>query len=78
MNIPRTEAEALETGWTYGDQQWANGYASRLSTAKSRGVFQAGRRGPRIGQYYVRKPSWKSTRYYIRQYLIPPKQDKGE
>lgn len=63
--------EALEKGYTNGDWKWERGYVSRNCDKYEQQVWTAG--GTRYGEKYVLLPSWRSTQYCIRQYLIKPK-----
>lgn len=69
-----TYAEAKAQGWTKGDAVWQKGYVSRKAKDEYIMVEEAG--GTRRGQYYVLLPNRESTRYCIRQYLIPPTKEE--
>lgn len=66
--IPRTYAEAIKQGYRDGETRWARGYISRKCKLSETPVRVAG--GTRKGQLYVDLPSYRSTNYHIRQYLI--------
>ena len=65
-----TYHEALRKGYKLGDQRWHRGYISRRINVDDQEVQEAG--GYRRGELYVELPTWRSSSYYIRQYLIPP------
>lgn len=64
-----TYFEAIENGYTNGEQAYHRGYISRRIDQSSQPVKIAG--GSRKGQLYVELPCWQSSQYIIRQYLIP-------
>ena len=63
-----TYGEALQAGYKDGETRWQHGYVSRRCDPMKQPVLIAG--GTRKGELYVLLPSWKSTTYCIRQYLI--------
>jgi hypothetical protein len=62
-----TYKEALEQGYTDGETKWFRGYVSRRINPDDQPVKTA-----RGGHKYVELPSWRSTQYSIRQYLVAP------
>lgn len=68
MKIPTTYAEALEMGYKPADYKWMPGYLSRKTDITKQPVIEA--RGTRKGDLYVEVPSWKSTQYHHRLYLV--------
>lgn len=67
--------DALEAGYTYGDLKFFRGYRSRLIVASEQTVLIA--QGTRSGELFVELPSYRSTRYFVRQYLVPPTEVQG-
>ena len=63
-----TYNEALQAGYKNGKQMYQRGYVSRRCNSGEQLVRMAG--GHRKGQLYVLLPSWQSTTYCIRQYLV--------
>lgn len=61
-------AEALKNGYKKGDVAWSRGYVSRTTDTDDLIVRVAG--GKRKGQLFVDLPSWSSTTYHVRQYLV--------
>lgn len=68
-----TYAEVRALGYTLADTTWEAGYLSRKTVISTQPVLYAG--GKRKGQPYVEMPSFVSNRYFIRQYLNPPKSE---
>lgn len=68
-----TLKQALESGYTLGDTRLHMGYVSRRVNPDEQPVMVAG--GSRRGELYVELPNWKSTNYYIRQYLVRRKEN---
>ena len=62
-----TYKDAIRKGYRNADSRFHRGYVSRKIDPEKQEVKAAG--GSRKGQLYVELPSWKSTRYFIRQYL---------
>lgn len=59
-----------EEGYVYGDIMWQRGYVSRkLKTSACTPVY-AVTRGKRKGQFFILIPSFISTRYCNRIYLV--------
>lgn len=67
MTRPKTLSEALLAGYKPGRTAWQRGYVSRKQDNSKATVLVA-----RGGELYVRLPSWKSTYYCVRQYLVAP------
>lgn len=63
-----TYTEAKARGYKDADSTWFRGYVSRKIDTDQQTVKVAG--GSRKGQLYVELPSWASTNYAIRQYLV--------
>lgn len=68
-----TYREALDMGFTPGDTKWTSGYLSRKIDIDNQPVKTA-TKGRREGQKYVDLPTYQSTQYHLRQYLIPPEE----
>lgn len=60
--------EALASGYHYGDTKFQRGYISRKIDQGAQVVHTAG--GRRAGELYVLLPSWLTTNYCVRQYLV--------
>lgn len=60
--------EARNKGYKLGDTAYQRGYVSRKAYIDDLPVHKAG--GRRKGQLYVLLPSYRSTQYCIRQYLV--------
>lgn len=69
IDAPQTYGEALAQGWTETDSAWCRGYVSRKTNPDNATIQVGG--GSRKGEYYVVLPSWRSSRYCVRQYLRP-------
>ena len=70
-----TYREALEKGYKNGDIKMYRGYVSRKIDVYSQPVKVA--EGFRKGEFYVELPNFNSSYYgKLRQYLIPPKDNK--
>lgn len=67
MDSPKTYKAAVDAGWTRGRQTLERGYISRKSNPDTHAVQVSG-----TGEFYVSLTNPKSSRYRIRQYLIPP------
>lgn len=63
-----TYAEALKAGYQNGEVRYSSGYVSRKVNISTQEVRIAG--GSRSGQLYVVVPSYHTTRYHLRQYLV--------
>ena len=57
-------------GYVYGDIVWQRGYVSRILTTYASTPVYAVTRGKRKGQLFILVPSYISTRYCRRIYLI--------
>ena len=71
-SIGLTLSQALAAGYRIAGEAYAQGYISRKQARGDALVYPAGSRGSRVGQFYALLPCWKSTRYCIRIYLLPP------
>lgn len=60
-----TYAEVKANGWKDGHTAYAKGYISRKVDIDNQPVKQTAR-----GWYYIEKPAYNTTQYYVRQYLI--------
>lgn len=65
-----TYQEALNEGYVWAETSIRRGYVSRKIDIYSQPVKEAG--GRKKGRLYVDFPSWRSTGYHTRQYLIKP------
>jgi hypothetical protein len=65
-----TYADAKEKGYKDGRTTWQRGYISRKTNIENQPVNIAG--GTRKGEAYILVPSWRSTSYCHRRYLIAP------
>ena len=63
-----TYKDAISQGYKAGDTKYQRGYVSRRIDPLSQTVHTAG--GNRKGQLYILLPSYQSTQYCIRQYLV--------
>jgi hypothetical protein len=62
-------ADALNAGYVVADVRWTQGYVSRRPPpVAERNVYVAG--GDRKGQLYYMEPSYHSTQYCHRVYLV--------
>lgn len=68
MNMPKTYADAINKGYTISFYSWQRGYISRKSIDATRPVKVAG--GRRRGMLYVVFPSFDSSQYCLRAYLV--------
>ena len=59
-----------EQGYVYGDIAWQRGYVSRTLTTNSTRPVYSVTRGKRKGQLFIVIPSYISTRYCKRIYLV--------
>lgn len=63
---PKNLKEARAMGYRFGRTAWTRGYVTRKGQkVEDVMVYTAG-----TGELYVLAPSWASTRYCIRQYLV--------
>ena len=67
-NLPRTYAEAKVMGYAAGRESWQRGYVSRKANIDNQPVHIAG--GKMKGKIYILAPSWRSSQYCKRIYLI--------
>lgn len=67
-----TYADAINRGYANGRIAWQRGYVSRKINADNQTVHTSG-----SGELYVLLPTWQSSQYCIRQYLVPPTADGG-
>ncbi|HBS60891.1 MAG TPA: hypothetical protein DEA44_16715 [Firmicutes bacterium] len=68
-----TYRQALTAGYTDSRQAWQRGYISR-KTATDKQPIQY----DRYGNPYVLLPSWQTTQYCVRQYLLRPATNPDE
>lgn len=65
--IPADYDDAINNaGWRTGRQSYERGYVSRKATPGKAKLCQTAR-----GEWYVRLAAYNTSRYCIRQYLIP-------
>jgi hypothetical protein len=63
-----TYRDAIAAGAKRGHTAWSRGYVSRKSKSGDAKLHIAG--GRCAGLYFVKLATWRSTQYYVRQYLI--------
>lgn len=71
LKTPFVYGNLEKQGWTLGLTKWNRGYISRVNFEETAAeIFVSGR-----GELFFFRPSWQTTQYKIRQYLIPPSND---
>ena len=68
--IVGTYEDFREQGYVYGDIVWQRGYVSRKLTTYACTPVYAVTKGKRKGQLFILIPSYISTRYCRRIYLV--------